>query len=62
MGSKDYPWDNISSMVDIGSGTGAVSMPLAKMFPSLEITNQDLPGTLILAQKVDSNFVHQYAH
>ncbi|KAG1839989.1 S-adenosyl-L-methionine-dependent methyltransferase, partial [Suillus subalutaceus] len=38
-----YPWDNVSSVVDIGSGIGTFSTPLAKMFPHLKITNQDLP-------------------
>ncbi|KAG1828542.1 S-adenosyl-L-methionine-dependent methyltransferase [Suillus variegatus] len=44
-----YPWDNVSSVVDIGSGTGAMSIPLAKMFPHLRITNQDLPETIKLS-------------
>ncbi|KAG2159094.1 S-adenosyl-L-methionine-dependent methyltransferase [Suillus bovinus] len=43
-----YPWDNVSSVVDVGSGTGAMSIPLAKMFPHLRITDQDLPETLKL--------------
>ncbi|KAG2038059.1 O-methyltransferase-domain-containing protein [Suillus americanus] len=45
-----YPWDNISSVVDIGSGIGTFSTPLAKMFPHLRITNQDLPEVLLEAQ------------
>ncbi|KAG1840374.1 S-adenosyl-L-methionine-dependent methyltransferase [Suillus subalutaceus] len=45
-----YPWDNISSVVDIGSGIGTFSTPLAKMFPHLKITNQDLPEVLLEAQ------------
>ncbi|KAG1851219.1 S-adenosyl-L-methionine-dependent methyltransferase [Suillus tomentosus] len=45
-----YPWDNVSSVVDVGSGTGAMSIPLAKMFPHLSITNQDLPETLKLSR------------
>ncbi|KAG1883837.1 O-methyltransferase-domain-containing protein [Suillus subluteus] len=47
-----YPWDNISSVVDIGSGIGTFSTPLAKMFPHLKITNQDLPQVLLQAQNV----------
>ncbi|OJA11684.1 hypothetical protein AZE42_10532 [Rhizopogon vesiculosus] len=42
----EYPWDEVSSVVDIGSGIGALSMPLAKMFPHLRITNQDLPEVI----------------
>ncbi|KAJ8588229.1 S-adenosyl-L-methionine-dependent methyltransferase [Rhizopogon salebrosus TDB-379] len=46
-----YPWGNVSSMVDVGSGICAVSIPLAKMFPSLRITNQDLSDVITMAQK-----------
>ncbi|KAJ8588308.1 S-adenosyl-L-methionine-dependent methyltransferase [Rhizopogon salebrosus TDB-379] len=45
-----YPWHNVSSVVDIGCGVGAISMPLAKMFPHLSITNQDLPEIIREAQ------------
>ncbi|KAG1897459.1 S-adenosyl-L-methionine-dependent methyltransferase [Suillus fuscotomentosus] len=45
-----YPWDNVSSVVDVGSGIGAMSIPLAKMFPHLRITNQDLPETIKLSR------------
>ncbi|KAG2124435.1 O-methyltransferase-domain-containing protein [Suillus clintonianus] len=45
-----YPWDSVSSVVDIASGTGAISIPLTKMFPHLKITNQDLPEILVQAQ------------
>ncbi|KAG1813515.1 S-adenosyl-L-methionine-dependent methyltransferase [Suillus subaureus] len=47
-----YPWDNISSVVDIGCGIGTFSTPLAKMFPHLRITDQDLPEVLVEAQGV----------
>ncbi|KAG1897455.1 S-adenosyl-L-methionine-dependent methyltransferase [Suillus fuscotomentosus] len=47
-----YPWDNVSSVVDVGSGIGAMSIPLAKMFPHLRITNQDLPETIKLSRNV----------
>ncbi|KAG1847273.1 S-adenosyl-L-methionine-dependent methyltransferase [Suillus tomentosus] len=45
-----YPWDNVSSVVDVGSGIGAMSIPLAKMFPHLRITNQELPETIKLSR------------
>ncbi|KAG1864874.1 O-methyltransferase-domain-containing protein [Suillus subluteus] len=45
-----YPWNDISSVVDVGSGIGTFSTPLAKMFPHLRITNQDLPKVMTLAQ------------
>ncbi|KAG1751062.1 S-adenosyl-L-methionine-dependent methyltransferase [Suillus lakei] len=44
-----YPWGDISSVVDVGSGIGAFSTPLAKMFPHLRITNQDLPEVMVQA-------------
>ncbi|KAG2109304.1 S-adenosyl-L-methionine-dependent methyltransferase [Suillus discolor] len=47
-----YPWDNVSSVVDVGSGTGAMSIPLAKMFPHLRITDQDLPETMKLSRDI----------
>lgn len=50
-----YPWDSISSVVDIGSGIGTFSTTLAKMFPHLKITNQDLPEVLLEARNVSSN-------
>ncbi|KAG1864837.1 S-adenosyl-L-methionine-dependent methyltransferase [Suillus subluteus] len=34
----------------VGSGIGAFSMPLAKMFPHLRITNHDLPEVMVQAQ------------
>lgn len=37
-------------MVDVGSGTGTISIPLAKMFPHLRVTNQDLPEILKLSR------------
>ncbi|KAG2123063.1 O-methyltransferase-domain-containing protein [Suillus clintonianus] len=45
-----YPWDNVSSVVDVGSGIGAFSIPLATMFPHLKITNHDLPEVIVQAQ------------
>jgi hypothetical protein len=44
-------------MVDVGSGICAVSIPLAKMFPSLRITNQDLSDVITMAQKVSSDLI-----
>ncbi|KAG1728070.1 O-methyltransferase-domain-containing protein [Suillus lakei] len=45
-----YPWDDISSVVDIGCGVGSFSAPLAKMFPHLRVTNQDLPEVITQAR------------
>ncbi|KAJ8588309.1 S-adenosyl-L-methionine-dependent methyltransferase [Rhizopogon salebrosus TDB-379] len=54
-----YPWHQVSSVVDIGSGIGAFSMPLAKMFPHLTITNQDLPEAINLAQETWERDAHE---
>ncbi|KAG1854821.1 O-methyltransferase-domain-containing protein [Suillus subalutaceus] len=45
-----YPWNDISSVMDVGSGIGTFSTPLAKMFPHLRIINQDLPKVMAQAQ------------
>ncbi|KAG2139395.1 S-adenosyl-L-methionine-dependent methyltransferase [Suillus cothurnatus] len=45
-----YPWETVSSIVDVGSGIGGISLHLANMFPHLRITNQDLPKTMEQAQ------------
>jgi hypothetical protein len=45
-----YPWDTVSSIVDVGSGIGGISLHLANMFPHLRITNQDLPEVVEQAQ------------
>ncbi|KAG2082524.1 S-adenosyl-L-methionine-dependent methyltransferase [Suillus cothurnatus] len=45
-----YPWDTVSSIVDVGSGIGGISLHLANMFPHLRITNQDLPEVIEQAQ------------
>ncbi|KAG1764505.1 O-methyltransferase-domain-containing protein [Suillus placidus] len=45
-----YPWDDVSSVVDIGCSVGSFPTPLAKMFPHLRITNQDLPEVIVQAK------------
>ncbi|KAG1724993.1 hypothetical protein EDB19DRAFT_1757857 [Suillus lakei] len=42
-----YPWDDIPSVVDVGSGIGTFFTHLAKVFPHTRITNQDLPEVVI---------------
>ncbi|KAI3615727.1 S-adenosyl-L-methionine-dependent methyltransferase [Moniliophthora roreri] len=41
-----YPWDQYSTVCDVGSGVGAFSVPLAKAFPNLKITLFDLEETI----------------
>ncbi|KAG5723110.1 Sterigmatocystin 8-O-methyltransferase [Termitomyces sp. T112] len=41
-----FPWSNFSTVCDVGSGVGAFSLPLAKLWPQLKITLFDLPDTI----------------
>jgi len=41
-----YPWLEISTICDVGSGVGAFSLPLAQVYPQLKITLFDLPETI----------------
>ncbi|KAG6852680.1 hypothetical protein C0991_009963 [Blastosporella zonata] len=43
---SDFPWSDVSTVCDVGSGVGAFSLPLAKAFPHLKITLFDLPETI----------------
>ncbi|KAG6886736.1 hypothetical protein C0995_005346 [Termitomyces sp. Mi166 len=42
----DFPWSDFSTVCDVGSGVGAFSLPLAKLFPQVKITLFDLPDTI----------------
>ncbi|KAK1217854.1 hypothetical protein PQX77_019474 [Marasmius sp. AFHP31] len=46
-----YPWSSIKTVCDVGSGVGAFSLPLAKMFPHLKITLFDLEATVAQAKE-----------
>ena len=50
-----YRWDTLPEgavVVDIGSGIGTVSYPLAEAYPHLQIVNQDLPSVIENAKPV----------
>ncbi|KAF8067694.1 O-methyltransferase-domain-containing protein [Lyophyllum atratum] len=41
-----FPWSEISTVCDVGSGVGAFSLPLARAYPQLRISLFDLPETI----------------
>lgn len=56
---SDFPFDQVGSLCDVGSGIGGFAIPLAKAYPHIKITMQDLPGTIEQAKQVkfDSLFI-----
>ncbi|KAK7453456.1 hypothetical protein VKT23_011729 [Stygiomarasmius scandens] len=55
---KGYPWDKLptgTTVCDIGSGVGAITLALAQGHPHLRITLQDLPDPLEQARQVWSS-------
>ncbi|KAG9312055.1 O-methyltransferase-domain-containing protein [Chiua virens] len=47
-----FPFEKYSTVVDVGGGIGAFSLPLAKTHKHIKITIQDLPEALIQAKNV----------
>ncbi|KIM59119.1 hypothetical protein SCLCIDRAFT_27548 [Scleroderma citrinum Foug A] len=47
-----YPWDEVSTVCDVGASIGTFSIPLAKAYPHLKITNQDLERVVAQAEDV----------
>ncbi|KIJ64097.1 hypothetical protein HYDPIDRAFT_28987 [Hydnomerulius pinastri MD-312] len=47
-----YPWNEVKTVCDVGASIGTFSIPLAKMYPHLKITDQDLPEVLVQAKDV----------
>ncbi|KAF9235942.1 S-adenosyl-L-methionine-dependent methyltransferase [Melanogaster broomeanus] len=47
-----YPWNEVKTVCDVGASIGTFSLPLAKMYPHLKITDQDLPEVLVQAKDV----------
>ncbi|KAH7927960.1 S-adenosyl-L-methionine-dependent methyltransferase [Leucogyrophana mollusca] len=51
-----FPWNEVATVCDVGSGIGAFSLPLAKTYPHLQITCHDMGEVLIQAREYwDSN-------
>ncbi|KAI1387569.1 S-adenosyl-L-methionine-dependent methyltransferase [Hypoxylon trugodes] len=46
----NYPWTNVSSMVDIGGSLGSVAIGIAQRFPNVKCVVQDLPNTIAEAE------------
>ncbi|KAH9949716.1 S-adenosyl-L-methionine-dependent methyltransferase [Amylocystis lapponica] len=49
---EQYPWMEITTVCDVGSGVGAFSIPLTQMYPHIKTTLQDLPETVGHAEQV----------
>ena len=52
--SSEFPFEKYSTVVDIGGGIGAFSLPLAKTHKHIKITIQDLPEVLVQARGVSA--------
>jgi 2-polyprenyl-3-methyl-5-hydroxy-6-metoxy-1,4-benzoquinol methylase len=48
----DFPFEKYSTVVDVGGGIGAFSLPLARMHKNVKITIHDLPEALVQARHV----------
>ena len=53
---SEFPFEKYSTVVDVGGGIGAFSLPLAKTHKHIKITIQDLPEALAMAQGVSTLF------
>jgi len=47
-----FPFERYSTVVDVGSGTGAFALPLAQRYKHIKITLQDLPDTIVEARSL----------
>ncbi|KAG0699353.1 O-methyltransferase-domain-containing protein [Suillus ampliporus] len=47
-----FPFEKYSTVVDVGGGIGAFSLPLAKMHKNVKITIHDLPEALVQAKGI----------
>lgn len=47
-----FPFEKYSTVVDVGGGIGAFSLPLAKMHKNVKITIHDLPEALVQARGI----------
>lgn len=53
----DFPWADVSTLCDVGSGIGSFSLPLAKSFSDIHITLIDLPDIIEQAKAVRTNYI-----
>ncbi|KAH9949723.1 S-adenosyl-L-methionine-dependent methyltransferase [Amylocystis lapponica] len=49
---EHYPWMEVMTVCDVGSGVGAFSVPLTQMYPHIKVTLQDLPETVGHAEEI----------
>jgi len=48
---KEYPWSNVKTLCDVGSGVGTFAWPLLKTYPEINVTLLDLPEVIELAKE-----------
>ena len=48
----EFPFEKYSTVVDVGGGIGAFSLPLAKTHKHIKITIHDLPEALVQSRAV----------
>lgn len=51
--SVAYPWNNVKSVCDVGSGLGAFSRSLLERFPDVRVVQFDLAPTIAMAEQVN---------
>ncbi|KAH7908402.1 O-methyltransferase-domain-containing protein [Hygrophoropsis aurantiaca] len=51
----NFPFEKYSTVVDVGGGIGAFSLPLAKTHKNVKITIHDLPEALVQARDIWAN-------
>jgi ubiquinone/menaquinone biosynthesis C-methylase UbiE len=42
---ENYPWEEFTTVVDVGGGHGSVATAIAERFPAIKCIVQDLPET-----------------
>ncbi|KAJ4469875.1 S-adenosyl-L-methionine-dependent methyltransferase [Lentinula aciculospora] len=47
-----FPWQDFTTVCDVGSGIGAFSVSLLQQYPNMQVTLHDRPETIILAQEM----------
>ncbi|TGO30616.1 hypothetical protein BPAE_0004g00740 [Botrytis paeoniae] len=48
---KNYPWDTVAKIVDVGGAQGHISIELAQNYPNLKVVLQDLPDVVERIEK-----------
>ncbi|KAI1385143.1 putative O-methyltransferase [Hypoxylon trugodes] len=60
--TDNYPWATLNSVVDVGGSHGDMAFALARKYPNLHITVQDLPTVVASAKKENGLNVQFMGH